>query len=225
MDPTVAFEAYEPYFSRDSKTIKRDLESLENLVLKWQRVQNLVSRETLDQIWSRHILDSLQILPVLLRGRSKVGATTDHGAVQICDIGSGGGFPALPLAIALKGADIRFHLVESNGRKCAFLNAVGRELSLDIVVHNARIEALDAENLGSIHAFTSRALAPMPLLFSYLHHLWTPGAVAVIHKGQEFGEELGQADSVWSYDVLKHNSQTDPNGVLLEIRNLTQRSS
>ncbi len=225
MDTMAALAPYESYFVRDIKAIRSDLDRLENLILKWQRVQNLVSRETLNQIWPRHILDSLQILPLLSASRSKAEDVADHRIFQICDIGSGGGFPALPLAIALNGANMRFHLVESNGRKCAFLSAVGRELGLDIVVHNARIEALDAESLGPIHAFTSRALAPMPLLFSYLHHLWMPGAIAIIHKGQEFGEELGQADSVWSYDVLKHTSRTDPNGVLLEIRNLTQRSS
>lgn len=225
MDGRSALKSYQPYFARDFKAVQIDLDRLENLVLKWQRVQNLVSRETLDQIWPRHILDSLQILPVFAQKNTKLFETSGESYFHICDIGSGGGFPALPLAIALKGANVRFHLIESNGRKCAFLNAVGRELGLEITIHNKRIEALNPESLGAISVFTSRALAPMPLLFNYLHRLWSPGAFALIHKGQEFGEELRQADSVWFYDMIKHESRTDPSGVLLEISNLTRRLS
>ena len=84
---------YAAYFTRPQDAVIADLESYAALMLKWQTVQNLVSRETLDEVWTRHFADSLQVLK-LLRPTDKL----------IVDMGSGGGFPALPLAIALKGA-------------------------------------------------------------------------------------------------------------------------
>ncbi len=81
--------------------VVRDLQTYEALLRKWQNVQNLVSRETLPQLWDRHFIDSLQVLSSL-----KVADRL------ILDIGSGGGFPALPSAIASKGLNRHFVLVE-----------------------------------------------------------------------------------------------------------------
>src|SRR5688500_18729537 len=119
MSETAASLRYAPYFVRPADAFIADLESYAQLLRKWQAVQNLVSRETLNHVWARHFADSLQILPLLRDG--------DH---NFMDLGSGGGFPALPLAIALKGGPQRFVLVEPNGRKASFLRTVARELGL-----------------------------------------------------------------------------------------------
>lgn len=203
--------AYERHIGRRPSAIFDDLKSFMQLMQKWQKVQNLVSRETPGDLWDRHILDSLQLLPL-------IGAS--EGRLNILDIGSGGGFPAIPLAIALKGRDFSMQLIESNSRKCAFLRAAAREFDLPVTVHTARIEALDPQEIGRIGLFTSRALASMPLLLSYIHRFWQPEARALLHKGREFGEELKSADSDWLYDVLKHQSATDKDGVILEITGL-----
>jgi|TARA_A100001391_G_scaffold72772_2_gene46671 16S rRNA (guanine527-N7)-methyltransferase len=184
-------------------------------LLRWQKVQNLVSRETPGDLWSRHILDSLQILPL-------IGPIS--GPLRILDIGSGGGFPAIPLAIALQDVDFSMHLIESNTRKCAFLRATAREFDLPITVHTARIEAVPPEIVGVVDLFTSRALAPLPLLLTYIHRFWSPQSRAILHKGRENGEELKSADSDWVYDVLKHQSATDKDGVLLEFSHLRPRT-
>lgn len=203
--------AYECHIGRRPRAIFDDLKSFMQLMQKWQKVQNLVSRETPGDLWDRHILDSLQLLPLI--GDSE-------GRLNILDIGSGGGFPAIPLAIALKEREFSMQLIESNSRKCAFLRAAAREFDLPVTVHTARIEALDPQEIGRIDLFTSRALAPMPLLLSYIHRFWQPDARALLHKGREFGEELKSADSDWLYDVLKHQSATDKDGVILEITGL-----
>ncbi len=205
---------YHDTFGRPAKEVLADLEQFCALVEKWQQMQNLVSRETVQALWQRHILDSLQLLPLIsdhLTGRSPS---------TIVDIGSGGGFPAVPLAIALKGLTVHTHLIESRSRKAAFLKTALRELALEARVHTARIEDVNPKELGRISVVTARALAPLPLLFSYLHHLWQPGAKAFLHKGREYGEELKQADSVWRYGVVKHQSKIDPQGVILEISDL-----
>lgn len=197
------------------EVISTQLHRFSDHLLRWQKVQNLVSRETPGNLWTRHILDSLQILPL-------IGPVS--GPLRILDIGSGGGFPAIPLAIALQGQDFSMHLIESNTRKCAFLRATAREFDLPITVHTARIEAVSPETIGAVDLFTSRALAPLPLLLSYIHRFWSPESRAILHKGRENGEELKSADSDWVYDVLKHQSATDKDGVLLEISHLKPRT-
>lgn len=199
----------------NAEVISAQLHRFSDHLLRWQKVQNLVSRETPGDLWTRHILDSLQIL-------RSIGPFSGH--LRILDIGSGGGFPAIPMAIALQGTDFSMHLIESNTRKCAFLRATAREFDLPITVHTARIETVAPETIGSVDLFTSRALAPLPLLLSYIHRFWGPESRAVLHKGRENGEELKSADSDWVYDVLKHQSATDKDGVLLEISHLRPRT-
>lgn len=202
---------YKPHLGRSITATNADLNSYIDLMQRWQTVQNLVSRETPGDLWQRHILDSLQLLPL-------IGGSAEP--FRMLDVGSGGGFPALPLAIALKGRQYSMHLIESNSRKCAFLRAAARQFDLPVTVHSARIEAVDPQAIGTVDSFTSRALAPLPLLLAYLHRFWSPSSRALLHKGREFGEELKSADSDWLYDVLRHRSATDGDGVLLEITNL-----
>lgn len=206
-----ALAPYAAHFDRDPQAVLDDLDALAGIVSRWQRVQNLVSRETLPDLWRRHILDSLQLLPLL----------PTQQEITVLDLGSGGGFPSLPLAIALKGTSARLHLVESNGRKCAFLKAATRELALPVVVHQARIEAVSS--LGPVDVITARALAPLPLLFVYLHRFWGETTRALLHKGREYGEEMKQADSAWVANVLIHRSRVDRAGVILEIKALAPR--
>lgn len=194
--------------SRSVSDIVADLGSLLELVEKWQRVQNLVSRETPGDLWQRHVLDSLQLLPKLA------------GARQVLDLGSGGGFPALPLATALKGGTTAFTLVESNGRKCAFLNAAKRELNLVIHVKQARIEAVSPESLPSPDVITARALASLPVLLGYARRFAGPHTRVVLHKGREYGDELAQVDSALRGSVVVNESLTDPEAVILEWTSL-----
>lgn len=217
-----SLEPYSDFFGRGVDAVHSDLLALEEMVEKWQRVQNLVSRETLGAIWARHILDSLQLLPLL--PLSHIGAHSPNvrtDSVHILDIGSGGGFPAIPLAIALKGAGVHVNMIESNTRKCAFLNAAIRQFGLATAhVHNARIEAVDPKSIGEINAITSRALASLPLLMRYSLPFFGPKTRAYFHKGREFREELQLADSSFGFDVVHHKSLIDPEGVILELTHL-----
>lgn len=208
-----AIAPYAPYFGRPLEHVAGDLESYANLLRKWQKVQNLVSRETLATIWSRHFADSLQILRLL--------GPEDR---LILDLGSGGGFPALPLAIASKGLDRHFVLVEPNGRKVSFLRAVARELDLPVTVIGRRSDEIDSRETGQPDVITSRALAALPQLCAWMAPFFGPQSRAILHKGREHVEELTETDAQWHYDVLTSASDTDPSGVILEIRNLRRKS-
>src|SRR5690606_18598695 len=126
---------YEPFLSRPLTEVAAELESFAALLGKWNRVQNLVSRETADSVWIRHIADSLQVLRYL--------RDTDH---TILDLGSGGGFPAIPLAIASIGRRA-FILVEPTTKKASFLRTVSREIGLGLSVENRRAEDISPTDL------------------------------------------------------------------------------
>jgi 16S rRNA (guanine527-N7)-methyltransferase len=211
-----ALAAVAPYaesLSRPAAEVAEDLESFSVLLQKWQRVQNLVSRETLEQLWGRHIADSLQVLP-LLRPDDRT----------VLDLGSGGGLPAIPLAIAGKGAR-NFILVEPNGRKASFLRTVSRELQLSVRVESLRAEELDPSELPEIDVITSRALAPLSQLCAMAAPFFGPKTRAILHKGREHVDELAESGAVWHHDVLVTKSATSEDGVLLELTKLRLKIS
>ncbi len=209
---------YSAGFARPEAAVRRDLESFAALLKKWNAVQNLVSRETENALWSRHVVDSLQVLP-LLRPSDAL----------FLDVGSGGGLPALPLAIALKGGPARFTLVEPIGKKVAFLRQVIRELGLPAAVHAGRTDDFDSrETLGdgaSFDVITSRALAALPLLLELIHPFFGPETRAILHKGRDHAVEVDESRLAWDFDVVITKSATDEAGVLLEISSLRRKST
>ncbi len=208
-----AIALYAQQFSRPPEQVGRDLESYANLLRKWQQVQNLVSRETLGQIWSRHFADSLQALSL----------TTDQDKLFL-DFGSGGGFPALPMAIASKGSDRHFVLIEPTARKVSFLRTVARELDLNVTVIGRRSDEIDSRETGIPDVITSRALAALPQLCDWMEPFFGPQTRAILHKGREHVEELAESRAHWLYDVLIRPSDTDASGVILTITNLQRQS-
>jgi 16S rRNA (guanine527-N7)-methyltransferase len=207
--------AYAGHLARPVPDVAADLDRYVALLTRWQAAQNLVSRETLPAVWPRHIVDSLQ----LLRHLTPADRT-------FLDLGSGGGFPAIPLAIARKGAaDLSFVLVESTGRKASFLRLVARELNLPIRVVASRIEAFDPREMGRPDVITSRALASLDRLCRFAAPHFGPGTRALFHKGRDAGEELANARAEWELDVVSWPSDTSSDGVLLEIRNMRSLSA
>ena len=213
MSDESAIEPYAQYFTRPLANVAVDLELYAQLLHKWQAVQNLVSRETLSEVWARHFADSLQALTLL--------KPTDRAFL---DIGSGGGFPALPLAIALKGTPAFFTLVEPNSRKVSFLRTVARELGLLVTVEGARSDQIDSRETPVPDVITSRALASLPQLCTWISPFFGPETRAILHKGREHVEELAETSTRWDYDVVVTESDTDPSGVLLTLHNLRAKS-
>jgi len=203
-------QVYAEWLSRPAEAVVADLESFCELLTKWQRVQNLVSRETLNDVWRRHVADSLQVLKQL--------SPADN---VILDLGSGGGLPAIPMAIGSKGSDRHFTLVEPNGRKVSFLRTVARELGLPVTVIDKRSDEIDSRETILPDVITSRALASLPQLCAMAAPFFGPDTRAIFHKGREHVEELVESSAVWHHDVVILASDTDPQGVLLELKNLS----
>ncbi len=182
-------------------------------LIRWQNVKNLVSAQAFDQLWTRHIADSLQLLNLAPNARSWL------------DMGSGGGFPGLVLAIALSESKMaHMHLVESNARKCAFLRHVARVTGASVTVHQARIEVVAPRLAGQIEIVTSRALAPLARLLDWSNSLLTTGATGLFLKGQDIDAELTEASKSWKVTASKQPSVTDSNGRILIVRHLERRT-
>lgn len=212
MSAAAAVARYADRFGRPRELVRRDLESFAALVVKWNGVQNLVSRETLSaDLWPRHIADSLQVLKFL--------RLTDR---VVLDLGSGGGFPAIPLAIASGGAR-QFVLVEPNARKASFLRTVSRELELGLIVESRRTEDIRPSELPTVDVVTSRALASLSVLCSLATPFFGTSTRALFHKGREHVDELAESHAVWHHDVVVHASDTSSSGVLLEMTNLRRK--
>jgi 16S rRNA (guanine527-N7)-methyltransferase len=186
------------------------LDRLDLLVLelrRWQSVKNLVSASTLDAVWTRHVADSLQLLKFA------------PGARIWLDLGSGGGFPGLVVAIerTVTGCGTTL-LVESNGRKCAFLRHVARVAKLDVVVHEKRIEDVVPSLDGQVDVVSARALAPLTQLLSWTMPLLRNGALGIFPKGQDVEKELAEAATSWDYQADVRASMTDANARIVLVR-------
>lgn len=179
------------------RVIEAELEIYERLLRKWQVKINLVGPSTLDQIWWRHFADSAQLLAYTPDARTWA------------DLGSGGGFPGLVLALLLKPAgNAEVTLVESDSRKAAFLREVSRETSAPTVVLNQRMEALDIERPDIV---TSRALAPVARLSGAIRPWLDRGTTGLFLAGESGGE--GDAN-LWT-DATP--SRTGP-GFVVKVR-------
>jgi 16S rRNA (guanine527-N7)-methyltransferase len=205
---------YVAQFGRPAEAVLEDLESFCALLVKWNAVQNLVSRETVGDIWRRHIVDSLQVLPLI--------RTSDR---WVLDLGSGGGLPAVPLAIALKGTGRKITMVEPVGKKAAFLRTAIREFGLEAEVRNVRIEQIDSRETGPADLVTSRALASLTQLCAWMAPFFGPSTHAVLHKGREHPVELRESGLAWTVNVLVTESVTGDGGVLLQLTDLSAKAT
>jgi 16S rRNA (guanine527-N7)-methyltransferase len=192
-----------------SRESRHRLEVYVELLLSWQRRINLIGPATAGAVWERHILDSLQLLPLLPEGTS-----------VIAELGSGAGIPGLVLAIA---ADLEVHLYESNGKKAAFLREAARRTGARAHVHAVRLESLAGDqDLPKVDCVVARALAPLPLLLAYAEPFLSRGAIGLFHKGQDVDAELTEATKCWKINFTKHASQCDSRGVILRIHEATR---
>lgn len=184
------------------------LQAYEALVRKWTPAINLISKNTVPDLWNRHIADSAQIF-----------AACPKDATTWVDIGSGGGFPGIVVAILAQEfrPDLRVTLVESDLRKATFLRQSGRELGLGITVAAERAENLPPQRADVVSA---RALAPLVDLLPLACLHMRPEGVAIFPKGARAAVELEDARKLWAFEVDSRPSLSDSDATILVIRNI-----
>ncbi len=189
------------------------LKAYGDLLAKWQKAINLISRADLPDLWRRHFLDSAQLMPLL-------PPAPGAGERVIADMGSGAGFPGLVLAILGAG---EVHLIESDGRKCAFLAEAARITRARAVVHNVRLDPKRPPALGfRADVVTSRALAPLPKLLEYAFPLLKSGGICLFLKGAGVSEELTAARKVWNMRIEQLPSRSGGAGVILRLGDIAR---
>jgi len=176
-----------------------------DLLEKWNPRINLVSRKSLEHLWTRHFIDSMQLLEI-----------AEKPTGRWVDIGSGAGFPGLVIAILSVSAGSPEHvtLVESDARKCAFLRTVIRETGIAATVINQRIETLGALKADVLSA---RALADLNLLLGFASRHLRETGTAIFPKGASWKKELEAAQRKWHFDHHLVKSKTDANAVIMAI--------
>jgi len=181
-----------------------------DLLEKWNPKINLVSHASLSELWTRHIMDSAQLMSL-----------APNPCKTWVDLGSGGGFPGLVIAImALEsGSPKEVILIESDARKCAFLRTVIRETGAKATVMNQRIEKTDPLNA---EVLTARALADLADLLGFAdRHLAADGA-ALFPKGVQWEKELSDAQSLWNFNYRVDTSLTEVGPVILSVTGVSR---
>jgi 16S rRNA (guanine527-N7)-methyltransferase len=175
------------------------------LLLERNQTLSLIADSTIDVVWTRHLLDSAQLLPLI--------QTPERPVV---DIGTGAGFPGMVLAI-LGLPDV--HLVEHNMQKVAFLRAVASDLGLPVTVHGMKAEAVRPFAAGTV---TARALKPLDTLIGMGKRFLGPGGAYLFPKGRKAEEEMAVAARKWHMKVDRFPSITDPDSTIFRLTDVTE---
>lgn len=180
-----------------------DLDRYRLMLEEGNAVMNLVGPASLPDFWNRHALDSAQLLP--LAPEARIWA----------DLGAGAGLPGVVLAILLKGVDgAKVWLIDSQAKRCRFLEQVVSALSLPAEVVNARAETLSIQ----ADVVTARACAPLDRLLDFAKPYRAKGAEGLFLKGEKAEEEITEARRRHRFELDVLPSRSDPRGRILRIR-------
>ncbi|MBY0281947.1 MAG: 16S rRNA (guanine(527)-N(7))-methyltransferase RsmG [Alphaproteobacteria bacterium] len=172
---------------------------------QWNKTISLVQERTLDDFFIRHIIDSLQIANLLPAANLK-----------IVDIGTGAGFPGM--ALAMCGYN-NISLVESNRKKCIFLNEVCLKAKTSVEIFNER-----AENINGKYDFIlSRACSSLTNLLSLMNNVSRETSTGIFHKGSTFLIEIEEARLKWDFDYELKNSITDKSSKIIIVKNVGRK--
>lgn len=198
---------YEDQLGVSRGTLDR-LKIYKNLLEKWQKSINIVSRGTIDDFWNRHILDSLQISDYII-------------GEKVLDIGSGGGFPGMVIAIC---TDFKITCIDSDTRKIVFLEEVARVTETSVEIIADRIENLKNTNFDTVCA---RGFAKLSALIPLVHK-YSRKSYGVFLKGKTVNEEIEEAQKKFKFKYELFPSKTNKSGniiVVSEIEKIESKSA
>ncbi len=185
------------------------LEVFAALLEKWNQSINLVSQSSLNDLWARHIADSVQIFRL-------------SGPIHTwLDIGSGGGLPGAIVAILAMDEcpSAKITLIESDKRKSVFLRTVARETGAVFNVLTDRIEQAEPQHADVISA---RAVASLSTLLQFSERHLKPDGVALFSKGVSWKKEVDAARQEWDMGIETVPSLTEPGAVILKIKGISR---
>ena len=184
------------------------LKKYEKLLIKHNSGLNLVGKSTINEIWTRHFLDSAQVIDLI-----------DKNINSCIDIGSGAGFPGLVLALLLKHkkSQVNFKILEKSPKKCNFLKLVSSELGLD-----TEIICQDIKNIKKINCdfAIARAFKPLPEIFEIIHSKINFSAKLVLFLGAKQSGLLDETSKKWNMEYKQRKSITSSDSLIIEVNKL-----
>ena len=202
-------------FSRFTQVSRETITSLkiyENLLIQANKRLNLIGHSTVNQIWTRHFLDSSQVIDFV-----------DKNDEAMVDIGSGAGFPGLIIAILAKDRKIplKIRLIEKSPKKVKFLKDVITKLKLDVKVSNENI--LEQDNELNEDLIISRAFKPLKIILELIHKNAKNWKKIFIFLGKTGQNELLRVSKNWDIEYKQRMSVTNSDSIIIEINNLEKK--
>ena len=211
MDRKVQIDTFSRYSQVSRETI-RSLMKFEKLLIKGNKSLNLIGSSTINYIWHRHFLDSLQVIDFI-----------DKNQKTLVDLGSGAGFPGLVLSIVAKERKIplKIKLIEKSKRKINFLKEIITKLNLNAVAINQNVE--DEKFHFSDDTFVARAFKPLPKIFELMHNKAQKLKKIIIFLGKNGQDGLLQASKNWDIKYKQRMSVTSSDSFIIEVNKLIKK--
>ena len=211
MDKTIQIDTFSRFTQVSRETIT-SLKKYEDILIKANKTLNLIGNSTIKNIWTRHFLDSVQVIDFI-----------DENDKILVDLGSGAGFPGLVLAIAVKDKKIplKIKLIEKSPKKVKFLKNLINELQLNVEVINQNI--LDEPIKFFDDVFVARAFKPLKMILQFMHNKAKNWKKIFIFLGKTGKSELLQASKSWDIEYKQRVSVTSNDSIIIEINRLKKK--
>jgi len=211
MDRTIQIDTFHRFTQVSRETIS-SFKEYENLLVNRNKTLNLIGKSTLDQIWTRHFLDSVQVIDFI-----------DKNDKSLIDLGSGAGFPGLVIAIVLKDRKIplKVNLIEKSKKKTIFLNEIIKKLNLNVEVVNKNIFNEDIKFFDDV--FVTRAFKPLGIILELIHNKAENWKKFFIFLGKTGKKELLQVSKSWDIEYKQRVSVTSNDSIIVEINRLKKK--
>ena len=211
MDKTIQIDTF-TRFSRVSRETITSLKKYEDMLIEANKTLNLIGNSTINDIWTRHFLDSVQVIDFI-----------DKNDNTLVDLGSGAGFPGLVLAIAVKDRKIplKIKLIEKSPKKAKFLRDLINNLHLDVEVINQNLLEDPKKLLEDV--FVARAFKPLKIILQLIHNKAENFKKIFIFLGKTGKSELLQASKCWDIEYKQRKSVTSNDSIVIEINRLKKK--
>ena len=211
MDKTIQIDTF-TRFSRVSRETITSLKKYEDILINANKTLNLIGKSTINDIWTRHFLDSVQVIDFI-----------DKNDKTLIDIGSGAGFPGIVVALAAKDRNIpiKIKLIEKSPKKTKFLKDLIAKLNLNVEVHNQNV--LTEQIVFTDDVLVARAFKPLKIILELIHNKAKKWKKILIFLGKSGKEELLGASKSWDIKYKQRMSITSNDSIVIEINKLKKK--
>jgi len=211
MDKTIKLDTF-TRITRVSRETIISLKKYEDILTKANKSFNLIGNSTINEIWTRHFLDSAQVIDFI-----------DKNEKTLIDLGSGAGFPGLVLSIISKDRKIplKVKLIEKSSKKAKFLKKLIDEFQLNAEVINKNIFEYPKKLSGDV--FLARAFKPLKIIFPLIHNKVENWKKIFVFLGKTGKNELLQASKSWHIEYKQRMSVTSSDSIILQINKVKKK--